>query len=89
MIQSPPLKMRDNTMVETQDSHLSRVRNNNKCNSLMIEKLDLFSRPIPTFTVKGRSTISSPLGFLVSIAILVTIIIFAAATVIEFFQGNH
>ena len=60
-------------------------RNFNKCNNLLVEKIDLFSRPVPTFTVKGRSTISSPLGFLVSLAILATIIVLAAATLIEFF----
>jgi hypothetical protein len=55
----------------------------------MIEKLDLFQRPIPNFTIRGRSTISSPLGFFVSIFIILTAILFAAVLIIEFFGGEN
>jgi hypothetical protein len=56
---------------------------------LMIEKLDLFQRPVPNFTVRGRSTISSPLGFVVSIFIILSALLFAAVLLIEFLGGEN
>jgi len=64
-------------------------KNNSKSVDLLIEKLDLFQRPIPNFTVRGRSTISSPLGFFVSIFIIATAILFGVVLIIEFFQGEN
>lgn len=60
-----------------------------KIGDLLIEKLDLFQRPVPNFTVRGRSTISSPLGFAVSIFIILTAILFAAVLLIEFLGGEN
>lgn len=54
-----------------------------------MEKLDLFSRPVPSFTVRNRTTISSLLGFCVSVAIIITVIILAVAILIEFFGGEN
>lgn len=77
---------RDNTMVE-KGNQAPKVKT--KSLELLVEKLDLFSRPIPSFTVRSRTTISSPLGFCVSVGIIITVIILAVTIVIEFAGGEN
>ena len=56
--------------------------------ALITEKLDFFSRPVPQFTVRGRSTISSACGCSVSIIIIFFGLLYLARIIIVYAIGG-
>ena len=55
----------------------------------LVEKFDLFSKPVPSFTVRGKARIASPVGCIASLFVIFTTIILAAATVIDFLAAEN